>query len=193
MPLLHLAPPDAAQARGLLAAVADRRPTYDRIGSTREAGPPPDDFAETRVRTVVGRGGSTFARARAALERWAMYEQSWLRLTPRPTSTEVGVTTVVAARHLHAAWSWNPVRVVWREASPGRVAFAVAALPGHAEAGEERFSIALEPGGGVLFEMKVHSRPVAPLARLVEPYARSVQRKFADGAIAAMRKAVGLR
>lgn len=193
MPLLHLAPPDAAQARGLLDAIAGQRPTYERIGSTRQDEAPPEGFEETRVRTVVGRGGATFARARAALERWAMYDQRWIRLIPPPTSSEVGVVTVVAARHLHAAWSWNPVRVVWRDASPGRVAFAVAALPGHAEAGEERFSVELEPGGGVLFEMKIHARPDAPLARLASGYARGVQRKFADGATQAMRDAVGSR
>ena len=55
-----------------------------------------------------------------------------------------------------------------------RFGFAYGTLPGHAERGEERFSVVLNrDDGSVHYEVLAMSRPKHPLAWLGYPFARS--------------------
>jgi hypothetical protein len=65
-------------------------------------------------------------------------------------------------------------------------------LPGHAESGEERFTVEWrEADGAVWYDILAFSRPRQLLARLGYPFARRLQRRFARDSAAAMRRPVG--
>jgi hypothetical protein len=73
-----------------------------------------------------------------------------------------------------------------------RYGFAYDTLPGHAESGEERFTVERrEAGGAVWYDILAFSRPRQLLARLGYPFARGLQKRFARDSAAAMRRAVG--
>jgi uncharacterized protein (UPF0548 family) len=72
-----------------------------------------------------------------------------------------------------------------------RFGFAYGTLPGHAESGEERFTVAWhEADGAVWYDILAFSRPQQLLARLGYPFARRLQKRFARGSAAAMQRAV---
>ena len=72
-----------------------------------------------------------------------------------------------------------------------RFGFAYGTLPGHAERGEERFSVEYHAeNDSVWYDLFAFSRP-GPLARLAYPFARSLQKRFARDSKAAMLEAAG--
>ena len=91
-------------------------------------------------------------------------------------------------------WFLNPCRVVWADlgdAGSTEAAFAYGTLDGHAESGEERFAIALDPATEqVRYEILAFSRPALALTRLGYPLARRVQRRFATASAEALVRAV---
>ena len=70
-----------------------------------------------------------------------------------------------------------------------RVAFANGTLPGHAECGEEVFSVEMDESGNVWYDLRAYSRPRHWLARLGYPLTRKMQRRFAVRSAAAMERA----
>jgi uncharacterized protein (UPF0548 family) len=86
-----------------------------------------------------------------------------------------------------------PDRVRRGRAGAGqRFGFAYGTLPGHAESGEERFTVEWhEADGAVWYDILAFSRPRRLLARLGYPLARRLQKRFARDSAAAMRRAVG--
>jgi uncharacterized protein (UPF0548 family) len=68
-----------------------------------------------------------------------------------------------------------PCRVVSVVEEPDRCAFAYGTLPGHAEAGEERFELLRHPSGEIELSITAYSRPASTLARLSGPLGRGVQ------------------
>lgn len=123
-----------------------------------------------------------FAVARKALRSWRPFEQPWLRLVA-DGPPRVGQVVAVCAK-VGGLWWTNLSRVIEVEDREDLFAFRYATLPMHVESGQERFSI--HAGSPVRFEIEATSRPRHPLVRLGYPLARSVQRRFARGAIAAM-------
>ena len=84
------------------------------------------------------------------------------------------------------------VYVVDEEGPVTRFGFANGTLPGHAEAGEERFLVEWDRASGeVGYDILAFSRPHSFLARLGYPYVRRVQRRFGRESAAAMMRAVG--
>jgi uncharacterized protein (UPF0548 family) len=72
-----------------------------------------------------------------------------------------------------------------------RYGFAYGTLPGHAESGEERFTVEWhEADAAVWYDILAFSRPQHFLARLGYPFARRLQRRFAKDSVAAMLRAV---
>jgi uncharacterized protein (UPF0548 family) len=88
----------------------------------------------------------------------------------------------------------NACRVVYVVDEGGpvqRFGFAYGTLPDHAESGEERFTVEWhEADDAVWYDILAFSRPQQLLARLGYPFARRLQKRFARGSAAAMRRAV---
>ncbi len=98
-------------------------------------------------RVLLGRGAEVFARAKQAIRAWKMFEMDWLELCWTNAAIEVGSTVGVLVGH-YGFWSLNPCRIAYVLEERGRVEkfrFAYGTLPGHAEIGEERFSVEFDP------------------------------------------------
>ena len=66
-------------------------------------------------------------------------------------------------------------------------AFGYGTLAGHPESGEERFEVRFDPQtGAVSYEIQAFSRPALLLSRLGYPFARRVQRRFAEASARAL-------
>ena len=98
------------------------------------------------------------------------------------------------ARHL-GFWSLNTARIVYRIEETDdveRFGFGYGTLPGHAERGEERFSVEWNrEDGSVYYDVFAFSRPKHPLAWLGYPFARLLQRRFAGDSKRAMAETIG--
>ena len=91
-------------------------------------------------------------------------------------------------------WWLNSCRIVYVVDEPGpisRFGFAYGTLPGHVEAGEERFLIEWDHGDdSVWYDILAFSRPNHLLSRLGYLFVRRLQKRFGRDSAAAMLKAV---
>jgi len=69
-----------------------------------------------------------------------------------------------------------PCRVLEVIDEPARRGFTYGTLPGHPEAGEERFLLEHLNDGRILFTITALSRPASTLAKLGGPLSRAAQR-----------------
>ncbi len=143
---------------------------------------------------TIGQGSADFRRARQALTGWKHFDIGWVEAFPDRPSIEAGVVVAVLIHHL-GVWSLNGARVL-----PGVVhdegghvfGFAYGTLTNHAESGEERFEVRLDPATGqVTYGIRAISWPQHPLARLGQPIVRHLQARFRRESAAAMAAAVG--
>lgn len=132
----------------------------------------------------------------AALRAWKMFDAGWVGLVPAGAPIEVGVTVAVLARH-YGFWSLNPCRLVYtieedEDDDFVKCGFAYGTLTGHAQSGEERFTILWHrDDGSVFYDLYAFSRPNHVLARFGSPLARGLQRRFARDSLRAMVRAAG--
>jgi uncharacterized protein (UPF0548 family) len=164
--------------------------SYAEVGSSREQVPAGYDVDHNRVQ--LGQGQAVFEAACAALRRWQMFPRPWTEIHPADTPIQPGNVVAVLARAF-GLWWLNAARIVYvlDEAAPvRRFGFAYGTLPGHAERGEERFSVEWRGDDTVWYDLRAFSRPRYWLARLAYPLTRRVQRRFAADSQAAMRQAV---
>jgi len=168
--------------------------SYTEVGASREGVAPPG-YVVDRYRVGLGEGPEAYARAVEALRGWRQFGLGWVRLLPSGAPIEEGVTVGVLARH-YGFWSLNPARIVYLVEETGNVerfGFGYGTLPGHAERGEERFSVEWNrEDGSVSYDVFAFSRPKHPLARLGFPFARALQRRFVRDSKKAMVEAVTL-
>lgn len=68
-----------------------------------------------------------------------------------------------------------PCRVVYVVDEPDRRGFAYGTLPGHPEAGEERFVLRRRDDGSVELTIAAFSRPASMLAKVGGPLSRKIQ------------------
>ncbi len=167
--------------------------SYEEVGASRE-GVAPSGYAVDRYRAKLGEGPEAYARAKEALRGWRQFDLGWVRLLPSKAPIEVGTTVGVLARH-YGFWSLNAARIAYlTEEKTGvveRFGFGYGTLPGHAERGEERFSVEWNrEDGSVHYDVFAFSRPKHPLAWLGYPFARLLQRRFARDSRRAMVEAV---
>ena len=188
--MIRLSRPDERTVREALARAAKSDLTYRSPGMTRN--PPAPGWPVNRIRASLGTGPGIWERATAALRRWEQYRTRWTTLTPPAPPLEPGATFAVVARH-HGLWSVNCCRVVYAPSeaeAAGVYACAIGTLGVHSESGEERFAVEQDADGTVWFELLAYARARHPLARLAPPIVTRVQRRFAQDAAAAMRRAV---
>jgi uncharacterized protein (UPF0548 family) len=190
--MLLLRKPSPPTTRDFLAAQANLDLTYPAVGATAKA--PPPGYVVDRTHIKLGEGGGTFVAAKAALERWEQFRLGWVEAWPPDTPIQAGRVVAVIAR-LFGLWWLNACRIVYAVDEEGpvqRYGFAYGTLPGHAESGEERFSVEWhEADGAVWYDLLAFSRPQQLLPRLGYPLARRLQQRFARDSAAAMLRAVG--
>lgn len=188
--MFSLRQPDDGTIRRFLATQAALPLTYAEVGASRATPPAGYDVDHHRVR--LGAGVDAFARAKAALESWRMFGMPWLRLCWPDAPIAVGATVAVIVRIL-GVWSLNAARIVYLIDEGGgieRFGFAYGTLPGHAERGEERFTVEWRHDDDtVWYDVLAFSRPNQWAARLGYPLARRLQRRFAADSLAAMAAA----
>ncbi len=169
--------------------------SYPEVGATRPGAATalPPDGAIDHNRIQLGSGAEAFERAKAAIRHWEMFNVGWVELLWPSAPIEAGTTVGVLVRAL-GLWYLNCCRIVYLLDDRGeleRYGFAYGTLPDHAESGEERFTVEWNRrDDSVWYDLFAFSRPNHPLTRLGHPYARRVQRRFAAGSLAAMRRAV---
>jgi uncharacterized protein (UPF0548 family) len=189
-PAVRFSRPSAGEVERFLDRHRTGRFTYEDVGATR--GDPPPGYDVDHNRIELGRGDEAWGRAREAIRGWTMFRSPWLEIHPPRAPIEEGSAVVVVTRQF-GLWWLNASRVVYTVDEPGplrRFGFAYGTLPGHAESGEERFTVELHADGSVWYDLFAFSRPRHPLVRMAKPLARALQRKFAAASLRAMRAAV---
>jgi uncharacterized protein (UPF0548 family) len=182
--------PSEQKIESFISAQRGKPLSYGPGGITRD--PPPSGYNVDRNRLLLGSGLRTYRAAVAAIRNWKMFDIGWVRLFRDDTPIEAGSTVAVVVRHL-GFWSMNACRIVYviEESDPlERYGFAYGTLPEHAERGEERFTVEWSrQDDAVWYDILAVSKP-GRLAGLGYPYARRLQRRFADGSKEAMMRAV---
>lgn len=144
------------------------------------------------VTVAIGRGQADFERARAALLAWKQFDIGWVETFPQRAPIAVGTNVAVLIRHL-GFWSLNGCRVLYSvegQDDVARFGFAYGTLTNHAESGEELFEVFIDPRTeDVVYRIRAASWPQATLARLGQPVVRSLQERFRDHSVAAMKRA----
>jgi uncharacterized protein (UPF0548 family) len=171
-----------------LEAVSEAPLSYSPLGISRE---PVGGYNHDLLREPVGRGEAAFAVARLTLDNWGAFPKGWVEVFPKDSPVVPQSTVAVLARHL-GFWSLNGCRVVERwDSSQSKFGFAYGTLTSHAESGEERFIVSLDPDDGtVWYEIRATSRPQAVMARLGYPVSRLVQARFRADSALALREAI---
>ena len=189
--MLLVRKPSADSLRTFLDAQRSLDFSYTGVGGTD--GDPPSGYVVDHTRVELGKGQRVFQRAKAGLERWEQFRLGWLEAWPGDTPIENGQAVAVVA-HVMGFWWLNACRIVYvvDEQQPARrFGFAYGTLPGHIEAGEERFLIQWNPADDrVWYDILAFSRPRHVLARLGYPLVRRMQKQFGRDSAAAMRRYV---
>jgi uncharacterized protein (UPF0548 family) len=152
----------------------------------------PSGFTVDQNRIQLGNGAEAFARAKAAVCAWKMFDHPRIALCWPDTPIETGRCVAVLVSHW-GFWSLNAVRIVCvidEQGDVSRFGFAYGTLADHAEIGEERFSVEWNHADdSVWYDVRAFSRP-GILTKLVYPFARKLQREFGMESKKAMVRAV---
>jgi uncharacterized protein (UPF0548 family) len=167
--------------------------SYSPTGLTLE--PPKFGLNIDHNRIQLGSGAGCYSRAIAAIKNWKMFDLGWVYLCWPNAPIHIGSTVAIVVKHL-GFWSLNACRIVYvvedvdETKKRSTFGFAYGTLPGHAEVGEERFTVELNhDDDSVWYDIVAVSRP-GSLARLGYPYSRRLQKRFACDSKAAMQRAV---
>jgi uncharacterized protein (UPF0548 family) len=187
--MFTLTKPSPAAIEAFLLRAKQQSFSYPEVGSTR--GQMPSGYTIDHNRIAIGTGKETFRRAAAALRSWEMFNVGWAHLLPPDTPIEVGNTVAVVFNHF-GFWSKNACRIVYLIEEERRFGFAYGTLQQHAERGEERFSVEWNADDdSVAYDILAFSRPEQWLARIANPLARMLQKRFVRDSMAVMKRAVG--
>jgi len=103
----------------------------------------PPGYRLDRYRELLGRGAACYESAKAALQRWEMFNFDWVRLHPSTPPLEAGTNIGIAARIVFL-WSMSYCRIAYTLENKGEVerfGFGLGTLPGHVLSEEERFCV----------------------------------------------------
>ena len=137
----------------------------------------------------LGRGRSVFEQARSALRSWRHLEIPWLHFygSDHAAFPDQLVATAISVFGIQFI---NPCRVIYFDEFSNAIRLAYGTLTGHAECGEERFSVSIDPSTEIVnYEIASFSRPDAFLARAGYPIVRRLQRRFAVASADALKQA----
>lgn len=156
----------------------------------------PPGFTWDQHRVELGAGEATFQRACEAIREWQMMPTPMTKVY-WPVEPQVG-SEVVIGFNFGPIRTLNPCRIVYVVddvvAGCRRFGFGYGTLPGHAEAGEERFMVSHDLESDIVqYDLCSFSRPKHLLARWAFPLARLLQAKFRRKSGAKMQSVVGLQ
>jgi uncharacterized protein (UPF0548 family) len=166
--------------------------TYADVGAT--ATTPPAGWVIDHTRSELGRGEAIFGKARHALQQWKHFDLGWVAAWPTDVPIRAGETVAVLIRAF-GLWWLNAARIIYviDDASKTihRFGFAYGTLPGHVEAGEERFLVEWDrTTDRVFYDILAFSRPRHILTRIAPWQVRRMQKRFASESSAAMVRAM---
>jgi uncharacterized protein (UPF0548 family) len=187
--LFRLTRPTLDEVRAHIAAQRAQPFTYADVGATREEREPAG-FNHDHNRLQLGTGAAAFATACEAIRGWKMFPAPLAFIEPLPIPIREGEVAGVVVRAL-GLWWLNAARIVYVIDEPRRFGFAYGTLPGHVEAGEERFVVEHLPDDSVWYDLRAFSRPRYWPVRAGKPVVRMLQRRFGRLSKAAMLAAVG--
>ena len=182
--------PNERRLRQIMDGHQDYQPSYPEVGHTR--GQLPEGYKIDHHRVQLGVTRKTFERARQAIFDWQMFRLNWLEpcWPSQPVKEDVLVGTLA---RIFGLWTVNVCRVVYVVAESGDVekfGFAYGTLPGHAECGEERFTVEWNrDDDSIWYDILAFSKPGHILTRLGYPIARRIQKRFAVDSMQAMVRA----
>ena len=166
--------PTPEQLERLLEEQSQKGFTYPAVGATRTSSPA--GYTHEHYSQDLGAEAGTFARAVAALNRWAPQRGAGMQLTPE-SPVVAQDECVVLLQPILGGFVTAAARIVYVVDEPTRYGFAYGTLPHHPVAGEEAFLVEHDDRGNVSFVIEVFSRPRYPLARLGKPVSRLVQKR----------------
>lgn len=180
--------PSPDQIRQFISAQQGLPFSYVEVGATRAELPPGYTIDHNRIK--LGHGQKTYEQAVAALLRWRHFDLGWAKIVPADTAIELGATVAMCAKHLGFR-SLNACRVVYliddESDALRKRGFAYGTLPDHAECGEERFTIEWDfADDSVWYDILAFSRPRQLHAKVGYPYARWLQKQFAQQSLRVM-------
>lgn len=176
--------PDSGTIADFLDSASRTGFSYKEIGATR--GEIPAGYTVDRNRILLGAGDDVWARAKAAIGAWKMFDIGWARAVPADTPIEVGRDVAVVVSHF-GIYSLNAARIVYVLDDDERFGFAYGTLEDHGESGEELFLVDRNAETGeVHYSLLAFSRPGHFLTYLGYPAARYLQKEFAKASMAAM-------
>jgi uncharacterized protein (UPF0548 family) len=166
--------------------------TYREVGRT--AATPPTGWTVDHARIELASGRDAFAHGCDALRRWKQFDLGWVGAWPADTPIRDGETVAVLIRAF-GLWWLNAARIVYVVEETvevvARFGFAYGTLPGHVEAGEERFLVEWDRSTDrVFYDIFAFSRPQHILTRIAQWQVRRMQKRFVRDSVAAMRRAV---
>lgn len=163
MQVRHL---DEQQASGLRASPLSYTPQGGPAGEA------PPGFNQLNYSATLAR--RDFDAAAGDLFEWRVHSKAGLQVQASEIPLRTG--TVVLMRWGLGALSLKiPCRVLGVVEEPRRRGFTYGTLPGHPEAGEERFLLEHLNDGRLLFTITAFSRPASTLAKLGGPISRATQ------------------
>ncbi len=189
---VYLRPPTTIQIDQFLQEQARQPFSYAAVGATQSSAPA--GYVVDHNQIELGGGEQVYQQACTALQRWEMFNLSWLQLcwpeAPLTEGTTVGIAAQAFGVHI-----LNACRIVYtvneKAKESWRFGFAYGTLPGHIERGEERFLLTWDrQTDRVWYEILAFSQPAHWLARVGYPVARAFQRRFAHDSKAAMGRSI---
>jgi uncharacterized protein (UPF0548 family) len=191
--MFSLSKPTQEMIESVLSRQSGQDFSYGFVGATRDPAATPEGYDCDHNRICLGKGGTVFSVACAALSRWQMFNLGWVKVLNADAPILTGTTVVVAAR-CYGSWWLNACRIVYviDETGPGRkFGFAYGTLPYHVERGEERFTIEWDQADdSIWYDIYAFSQPAYWMVKLGYPLARRLQRRFAADSKRAMLGAV---
>ena len=192
--LISIARPSADSVHEYLESLRDAPFSYEEVGTVARGVVPPG-FVEDHNRVRLGQGADAFRIATRAIRAWTMFALDWIEVRPPDAPIAVGTAVAIVARSF-GAWTVNPARIVAVIDENGgpvdRFGFAYGSLPGHAESGEEQFSVEWRrDDDSVWYDLHGISKPGRWFTQLAVPLTRRVQKRFARESKAAMAAFVG--
>ncbi|MDX6237971.1 MAG: hypothetical protein QOG10_2786 [Kribbellaceae bacterium] len=166
--------------------LAERRFSYDVVGSTTRPELTPPGYHRLEHRARIGAGDEVFLKAAAVLMSWQMHSAAGVRIEADTPRAEIG-TNSLGWLGVSGIGMPVPCRVVWTVDEPNRIGFGYGTLQGHPESGEESFIVCRE-NDEIWFTVLAYSRPAAWYTRLVGPVGRLGQQFFANRYAAALRR-----
>ena len=183
--------PSDERIKNFLAAQRDSSFSYPEVGASKNI--IPSGYPVNHHCIQLGSGAEIYERAADAIRNWAMYQTGWTHLYPPKITIVVGEVVCVVVNH-SLCWSLNPCRIIYVLEEKGaieRYGFAFGTLPGHSEAGEEKFTVEWRrDDDSVWFELLAFARPHHILARIGFPFVGFFQQKFGEDSKRAMLKEV---